>query len=115
MTAPTVRPARPDDAEAIADAHVRGWLVAYRGLVPDTVLDGFSVERRAAFWRDTIAAETAADFPVARTWVVEVAGRSRGSPRRARSVTSQRGSRPQARSSRCISRRRREGAASGEP
>ena len=55
-----VRLARPDDAEAIADAHVRGWLAAYRGLVPDAILDGLSVERRATFWRDTIAAEAAA-------------------------------------------------------
>jgi GNAT superfamily N-acetyltransferase len=82
VTAPTVRAARPDDAEAIADAHVRGWLTAYRGVVPDRVLDGLSVERRTAFWRDTITAETAADTtadtPVGRTWVVEDGGRVQG-------------------------------------
>jgi L-amino acid N-acyltransferase YncA len=94
---PTVRLARPDDAEAIADAHVRGWLAAYRGLVPDSVLDGLSVERRATFWRDTITAETAtgaaapgattatatapttaSDAGAARTWVVEESGQVRG-------------------------------------
>jgi ribosomal protein S18 acetylase RimI-like enzyme len=77
VTGPTVRLARPDDAEAIADAHVRGWLAAYRGLVPDSVLDGLSVERRTAFWRDTITSETAA-VSTARTWVVEEAGKVRG-------------------------------------
>ena len=71
MTGPTVRAARLDDAEAIADAHVRGWLATYRGLVPDRVLDDLSVERRAAAWLDTIAAGMAADAPVGRTWVVE--------------------------------------------
>jgi GNAT superfamily N-acetyltransferase len=89
VTAPTVRAARPDDAEAIADAHVRGWLTTYRGLVPDEILDGLSVERRATYWRDTISAETAApatdgtaeeDARVAagRTWVIEEAGQVRG-------------------------------------
>jgi GNAT superfamily N-acetyltransferase len=75
VTVPIVRLARRDDAAAIADAHVRGWLAAYRGLVPDAVLDGLSIERRTGFWRDTIAAETAADATPARTWAVEVAGR----------------------------------------
>lgn len=77
MTDPTVRLARPDDAEAIADAHVRGWLTTYRGLVPDSVLDGLSVERRTTFWRDTIEAETSTETP-ARTWVVEEDGQVRG-------------------------------------
>jgi L-amino acid N-acyltransferase YncA len=78
MTEPTVRLARPDDAEAIADAHVRGWLAAYRGLVPDPVLDALSVERRVTFWRDTITAETASNPTAARTWVVEEGGQVRG-------------------------------------
>jgi ribosomal protein S18 acetylase RimI-like enzyme len=80
VTDSVVRLARPVDAEAIAQAHVRGWLAAYRGLVPDSVLDGLSVERRAAFWRDTITTETTAETPAtpARTWVVEEAGEVRG-------------------------------------
>ena len=80
MTQPNVRLARPDDAEAIADAHVRGWLTAYRGLVPDSILDNLSIERRATFWRDTITWETAAESAEApaRTWVVEEAGTVRG-------------------------------------
>jgi ribosomal protein S18 acetylase RimI-like enzyme len=77
VNGPTVRVARPEDAAAIADAHVRGWLTTYRGLVPDTVLDGLSVERRTSHWRETIASQTPADS-VGRTWVVEEAGVVRG-------------------------------------
>lgn len=86
MTVASVRAARPDDAGAIADAHVRGWLTTYRGIVPDHVLDGLSVEQRAAWWRDAISVETAAATAaepataasLARTWVVEVDGHVRG-------------------------------------
>lgn len=34
-----VRPARPGDAEAISAVRVLGWQVAYRGVIPDAVLD----------------------------------------------------------------------------
>ncbi|MEA2578267.1 MAG: hypothetical protein QOD78_1855 [Chloroflexota bacterium] len=77
MNGPTVRVARPEDAAAIADADVRGWLSTYRDLVPDAVLDGLSVERRTAQWRETIASQASADS-VGRTWVVEDAGGVRG-------------------------------------
>jgi ribosomal protein S18 acetylase RimI-like enzyme len=77
VNGPTVRVARPEDAAAIADAHVRGWLATYRGLVPDAVLDGLSVERRTSHWRETIESQTPADS-IGRTWVVEKAGVVRG-------------------------------------
>lgn len=72
MTAhdPVVRRARPDDAEAIADAHIRGWQTAYRGLVPDAVLDGFSAERRIAWWNEELARPDSSTEPTT-TWVVE--------------------------------------------
>lgn len=45
-----IRPAQPADAEAIGALHVRAWQAAYRGLLPDEVLDALSipawVERR---------------------------------------------------------------------
>jgi ribosomal protein S18 acetylase RimI-like enzyme len=41
-----VRPARPEDGEAVADLHVRSWQVAYRGLLPDHYLDGLRPEDR---------------------------------------------------------------------
>jgi len=67
----TIRPATPNDADAISDAHIRGWQVAYRGIVPDAVLDGMAMDRRIAWWR-TYLAERAADDP-ARAWVIETA------------------------------------------
>jgi GNAT superfamily N-acetyltransferase len=77
VSGPIVRVARLEDAGAIADAHVRGWLTTYRGLVPDTVLDGLSVERRTSHWRETIASQASADS-AGRTWVVEDAGEVKG-------------------------------------
>ena len=70
MSAPIVRPATPDDAAAIADAHVRGWQAAYRGLVPDAILDGFDVERRAAAWQGRLTGDPG-DAPTSWTWVAE--------------------------------------------
>ena len=85
---PIVRPATPDDSPAIADAHIRGWQTAYRGLVPDRILDGFDVARRAAWWRDHLRDRPAATDE--RTWVVEaddgVAGFADGGPARSDAV-----------------------------
>lgn len=44
-----------EDAGAIARVHVRTWQVAYRGLVPDDILDGLSVEQREATWRKMLS------------------------------------------------------------
>ncbi len=52
-----VRPARPTDAPAIARAHIRSWQAAYRGLLPDEMLDGLDshIERRTQRWEDILA------------------------------------------------------------
>ena len=50
-----VRRAAPEDAAAIAAVHVRAWQVAYRGLMPDQLLDGLSVTEREEFWRQALA------------------------------------------------------------
>jgi GNAT superfamily N-acetyltransferase len=52
-----VRFARVDDAEAIASAHIDGWRVGYRGVVPDEYLDAdeFAASRRQR-WRDWVPA-----------------------------------------------------------
>jgi ribosomal protein S18 acetylase RimI-like enzyme len=42
-----LRPATPDDATDVAHVHVRSWQVAYRGLIPDEVLDALRPEARA--------------------------------------------------------------------
>ena len=43
-----------DDAAAIAHVHVESWRNTYRSLMPDAVLEGLSVERRAEFWRGVL-------------------------------------------------------------
>jgi len=43
----SLRPARPDDADAVARVHVRTWQAAYRGLLPDAYLDSLREEERA--------------------------------------------------------------------
>lgn len=53
----TIRRATPADAEATARLHVAAWLAAYRGLLPDDVLDGLDVEARTARWRDVLAGD----------------------------------------------------------
>src|SRR5689334_10893229 len=62
-----IREAERHDAFAIATVHVRGWQWAYRGLLPDALLDGLSVTDRAA-WRDARLADPPAGE---RTLVVE--------------------------------------------
>jgi GNAT superfamily N-acetyltransferase len=49
-----IRRATPRDVTAVATVHVRSWQAAYRGLMPDEVLDGLSVERRAGMWRSIL-------------------------------------------------------------
>ncbi len=51
-----IRTARPADAPAIAAVHVAGWRHAYRGRMPDALLDGLSVGARAAQWTKWLAA-----------------------------------------------------------
>ncbi len=47
----TIRDATPDDAPAIAAVHVGAWRVAYRGQIPDEILDGLRLETRERWWR----------------------------------------------------------------
>src|SRR3972149_4160057 len=41
-----IRTAVAEDAPGLATVHVRGWQLAYRGLMADEFLDGLSVEER---------------------------------------------------------------------
>jgi L-amino acid N-acyltransferase YncA len=50
----TVRAATEAEVRSVAEIHVRGWQWAYRGKVPDHILDGLSVERREAMWRGAV-------------------------------------------------------------
>jgi GNAT superfamily N-acetyltransferase len=49
-----VRKAGVEDAAAIAGVHVRSWRAAYRGIVPDALLDGLSVAQREIVWRELL-------------------------------------------------------------
>lgn len=59
-----IRDATPEDARAIAAVQVASWRTTYRGIMPDALLDGLSVERREATWRAML------DAPAARTFVL---------------------------------------------
>ena len=50
LTAVVIRDARPEDAPGIARVHVATWRTTYRGLLPDSLLDGLDEERRWAWW-----------------------------------------------------------------
>jgi L-amino acid N-acyltransferase YncA len=52
---PVIRPATEDDVPAVAQIHVDGWRWAYRGLVPDALLETLSVDRREEMWRRGLA------------------------------------------------------------
>lgn len=46
-----IRRANGEDAPAIAAIHVRSWQAAYRGILPDSLLDNLSVSGREQSWR----------------------------------------------------------------
>jgi ribosomal protein S18 acetylase RimI-like enzyme len=50
-----LRLARIEDAETIATIHVRGWQVAYEGIVPAQYLASLSAQERANLWRRVIS------------------------------------------------------------
>ena len=52
-----IRPAVVQDARAIAEAHVESWRSTYRGIFPEALLNGLSVEKRESFWRGSLAAQ----------------------------------------------------------
>jgi len=49
-----LRRATPEDAAALAAVEVRSWRAAYRGLMPDTFLDGLSEVEKAETWRQNL-------------------------------------------------------------
>jgi GNAT superfamily N-acetyltransferase len=52
--AAAIRLGVPADAAGIAQAHVDSWQATYPGIVPQPILDRLSIERREAYWRETI-------------------------------------------------------------
>ena len=52
----TIRPARPEDSEAIGRVHIAAWQAAYRGLMPDEFLDGLDGTARGERWHSALSA-----------------------------------------------------------
>lgn len=69
-----IRPATPDDVPAIAEVNVASWRAAYRGQVPDAVLDALDPAARAESRRGWMSAEE----PEMRHWVIEARGKVLG-------------------------------------
>lgn len=67
-----IRPARVDEAGALATVHVQSWQAAYGGLIPQGYLDNLSVARRQDGWKRILAATA---WPSMGTLVAEVDGR----------------------------------------
>ncbi len=63
-----VSPAGHDDAADIARIHVATWRAAYRGMVPNTYLEGLDVGVRTEQWRNWI------ELPERRTLVARQCG-----------------------------------------
>jgi ribosomal protein S18 acetylase RimI-like enzyme len=53
-TAYSIRPARPEDAQAIAEAHDASWRDAYRGIIPGAELERMIARRGPRWWRSAI-------------------------------------------------------------
>jgi len=56
-TAILIREARIADSEQLAGVHTRSWQVAYRGQLPDALLDGLDPRDRTATWRQRLASD----------------------------------------------------------
>ena len=53
-----VRLAEMGDARRIAEIHVRAWQIAYRGIVPDPILEALSADERQWFWEERFRRST---------------------------------------------------------
>jgi ribosomal protein S18 acetylase RimI-like enzyme len=67
-----VRAATPGDAAAIATIHVESWRTAYRGIIPQALLDSLQHEPRRAYWQSKLETDNA------EVWVAERNGAALG-------------------------------------
>jgi ribosomal protein S18 acetylase RimI-like enzyme len=56
VSAIVIRPARADDAEAIARVRVDSWRETYRGMIPQAYLDAMKLEESRALWEKVLTA-----------------------------------------------------------
>jgi ribosomal protein S18 acetylase RimI-like enzyme len=59
-----IRPARVNDAPALARVHVDSWCAAYRGLVPDSFLQRFTYQSREERFRQSLVANAEETYVV---------------------------------------------------
>lgn len=52
----SVRPARPQDADAVGSVQARAWRAAYSDVLPPAVLAGLTPEALAEQWREAVTA-----------------------------------------------------------
>jgi GNAT superfamily N-acetyltransferase len=50
-----IRQANTDDISSLARVHVQSWYETYTGLMPQSVLDGITLETREAQWQRTLS------------------------------------------------------------
>jgi ribosomal protein S18 acetylase RimI-like enzyme len=53
-----IRPARAEDAEAIARVRVDSWRETYRGMIPQSYLDAMKIEESRALWEKVLTADS---------------------------------------------------------
>ncbi len=53
-----IRRARIEDARALAEVHALTWEEAYRGLVPDEIIDRRDVDERELRWREILGGKS---------------------------------------------------------
>jgi len=69
-----IRVAVPDDARSITEIHVRGWQRAYRGILPQAVLDALDVDERTEVRRQALVEPRTPDTT---NWVIVAGGEER--------------------------------------
>jgi ribosomal protein S18 acetylase RimI-like enzyme len=50
-----MRVAQIEDARQIAEVHVATWQTAYRGILPDSILEGLSIEAWTDLWQERLS------------------------------------------------------------
>ena len=63
-----IRRAQPEDAAALARVHVAAWQAGYAGIVPESRLRQFTVEKREAVFRQMLSQDEG------KTWLAEEGG-----------------------------------------
>jgi len=96
MTSVVLRTAAYADAGAIAALHVASWRDAFRGMIPDSVLDGPMLDERLPMWRQVLAIMPAGRMTLvavdeAATAEAPIVGFASGGRRRGRERDEERG------------------------